>query len=101
MIRLLLAAFATYRLSQLIAWDDGPDKVFFNLRTMTKDSAELHGGRWENLDEAVNCPYCLGVWFAAFALLLLKHPTKVGNYFLYWFGIAGMQAFLQGLTKGR
>ncbi len=101
MIRLLLAVFATYRLSQLIAWDTGPDKVFYNLREAINELSSIHGGRWENVDEAVNCPYCLGMWFAGLTLLLIKYPTKVGNYFLYWLGIAGMQAFLQGLTKRR
>ena len=101
MIRLVLAAFTTYRLAQLIAFDTGPDKVFFNLRTATKELADIEGGRWENLDEAVNCPYCLGVWFALFTLVLVKYPTKGGDLVLGWFGIAGMQTFMQGKTKGR
>ncbi len=101
MIRLTLAAFATYRLSQLIALDTGPEKVFFNFREAINELASIHGGRWQNLDEAVNCPYCVGVWFAALMVVLLKHPTKAGDLFLYWFGLAGMQAFMQGITKER
>ncbi len=100
-LRLILASFATYRLSQLIAWDIGPDKIFFNLRTIISEQSDLHGGRWENIDEAITCPYCLGIWFAFGVLFLVKYPTKVGDFFLYWIGIAGMQAFMQGITKGR
>ena len=101
MNRLILAGFSTYRLAQLIAWDDGPDKIFYNLSTATKEQSDIHGGRWENLDMLVNCPYCLGIWFAVFTLLLVNNPTKAGDFILGWFGIAGMQAFMQDLTKGR
>ncbi len=101
MKRLILASFATYRLSQLIAWDNGPDKIFYNLRTATSEQSDMHGGRWENLDDAINCVYCLGMWFAFLTLLLVKYPTRIGDFILYWLGIAGMQAFMQGITKGR
>lgn len=101
MIRLILAPFAIYRLAQLIALDNGPDKIFYNLRTITKEQSDIHGGRWENFDEAINCPYCLGVWFAFVTVFIVKYPTKAGDFVLYWMGLAGMQAFLQSVSKGR
>ncbi len=101
MIRLALASFTIYRLAQLIAWDDGPDKLFFNIRTAANELASIHGGRWENLDEALNCPYCLGVWLAFVIVFFVKYPTRIGDFILCWLGLAGVQAFLQGLTKGR
>ena len=101
MTRLILAVFATYRLSQLVAWDNGPGFIFHKLRTWTKFQYDTQSGAWENLDEAVNCPYCLGVWFAGLTMILYKYPSRVGDFFLLWLGIAGGQAFLQGITKGR
>lgn len=101
MIRLILASFAAYRLAQLIAWDDGPDNIFLRLRTITTELSNSHGGRWVNFNDALFCPYCLGMWFAFGMLILVKYPTKIGDFFLYWLGIAGMQAFMQGITKGR
>jgi len=101
MKHLILAPFAIYRLAQLVAWDNGPNNVFYKIRTGTKNLADIEAGRWENLDEAINCPYCLGIWFSFVILFLINYPTKVGDFILYWLGLAGMQAFLQGLTKGR
>lgn len=100
-VKLILAALATYRLAQLIAWDSGPGYSLKWLRIYINNKYQDEGGMWENIDEGINCPYCLGIYFALFCLILLKKPSRIGDFILYWFGIAGGQALMQGITKGR
>ena len=95
--RWLLAALAVFRLASILTLEDGPVYVFRNGRRAIgqwaaprKDDASL------SLAELVNCPYCLGVWLAAGALLLVLKPTRLGDLLLGWLGLAGAQAWLQG-----
>jgi len=104
MIKFLAASFACYRLAQLIAVDDGPWCVFSRLRSWAGRCAAAEQGRgvqngaccqFANL---LDCPFCLGIWFA-FALAFLV-AWNVGSFILLWFGIAGVQAFLQEVVDG-
>lgn len=88
-----LAILACYRLSQLLAIDDGPYNVFLEWRKWLGRRA--NGSTfWHNVAEMFHCPFCLGVWFA-FPLALLID----GNFLLLWLGIAGGQAFLEELRN--
>lgn len=91
-VRILLAAFATYRLAQFLPLDDGPFHVFLWVR--------IHVTPGSSLDTFVNCPYCQGVWFAALCAALVLLPTAAGNAALCALGLAGMQARLQGVRNG-
>jgi hypothetical protein len=101
MSKLILSILATYRLSQLVAWDNGPLFVFYRLRSYVNSRSETDGELWENLDEGINCPYCLGMYFSFVCAILFLRPKGVKDLFLYWLSIAGGQAFLQGITKER
>jgi hypothetical protein len=99
-VTILLAILACYRVSELIAIDDGPYKVFSRLRQGLGRRAALEQrwnkeGVWSNLAELVQCPYCIGVWVAALFALLLAGDVK--EFLLMWLGIAGGQSVLQGL----
>jgi hypothetical protein len=97
--RLLLAALAVFRLAQLVALDDGPFRVFARFRAW----AGTHPNRVvrENLGALVRCPFCLGVWFAAMGAALVLWPSRIGDAFLLVLGLAGAQAFLEGLAGSR
>lgn len=97
--KLILAILTTYRLSQLIAWDSGPGYSLKKLRDYINFRSQTDSGIWENIDEGINCPYCLGMYFSLICVILFIKPRE--HFLLYWLGIAGGQAFLQGLTKGR
>jgi len=94
LVRFVLAVFACYRLAELIAIDDGPGDVFVSLRF--KLGAYNFGGNGRpdtSLGRFIECPYCLGIWFAAvFALVLWPSGWMTP---VYWLAIAGGQAFLQ------
>ena len=91
-VRWVLAALAAYRLSELVALDVGPFRIFARLRGW----AGCHPSDLirENLGELIHCPYCLGVWFGLFCALLALWPTLGGDVILAAFGLAGVQAVL-------
>lgn len=104
-LRFVFAAFAVYRLAQFIAFDTGPFDSFKNLRAWL-DSKKLievsrnghERGPWTTLHGLSTCPYCAGFWYAVIIGLLLIYPTAAGDFVLLVFGLAGVQAFLQGVT---
>lgn len=96
----ILLSFVCYRLAQLFTLDEGPFGIFHRLRVKVGaydlgDNSKAITG----LGRAFNCPYCFGIWIA---LPLAFIATGVSWYTLtWWLAIAGLQAFLQGLTNGR
>ncbi len=84
MHKLLLSVLAVYRISRMLALEEGPFSVFARARSAVGgDTQETWLGR------GVNCPLCLGFWIAGLLTLLLKEDA------LFWLGIAGGAAFLQ------
>lgn len=91
----VLASLAAYRLAELVAID----VIAQPLRSVFGRFAagKRQGGLAWYLAYLVNCPYCLGIWFAAVLALLLQ-PNSILQYLLYWFGVAGAQTMLQSLV---
>jgi len=100
---IVLAILATYRLAQLVALDDGPFDCVVALRGLTVYSLkgnDRKGPVWHSLEELVNCPYCLGVWFAGLMTVVIAQiePLNIWTGLLVWLGIAGGQCALQSIT---
>lgn len=93
MLDFLLEVLAVYRLSQLISVDDGPFDVFKRLRLLCGQIAYKYK-KIKTLADLVNCPYCVGVWFALCVVIALRQRY----WFLRWLAIAGGQAFLQQVS---
>ena len=84
--RLVFTALATWRLTHLVAREDGPGHVFVRLR------ARLGRGFWGTL---MDCFECLSVWFAApLALWLARRPL---NWFVAWLALSGAACLLERL----
>lgn len=101
-LSLIMAILATYRLAHLLPEDDGPFFVFKRVRsyTATKMVAENDEmGFWAMVDEAINCPYCCGLYAAIFIGLLVAWNTFYGNLFILIFAIAGGQSLLQNVRR--
>ena len=65
--RLALAVLAAWRLTHLLAAEDGPFGLVLKLRE------RLGHGPWGQL---MDCPYCVSLWVAApLALLLARDPA--------------------------
>lgn len=99
--RLILAILATYRLAQLVVFDDGPLFIFARLREWSDREAVIEQddgikrGLMSSLADGLHCPYCVGVWAAGLCAILVTFPTKMGDIFLTCLAIAGGQAILE------
>lgn len=100
-LRLLLAVFAVFRLARLIASEEGPAGILEALRV--KAGAADYGADGlptTNLARGITCPYCVGVYAAAFAALAVVKPTRAGDALLTWLGVAGAQSALEDAAEG-
>ena len=100
MMWIVVAAFATYRLSRLVSMESGPGAVFSKLRIYlgckAADCETGHG--WWNLAELVHNPYACGLVFALLLFPLVAFPTFIGNAFMIILAIAGIQVVLQDIV---
>ncbi len=85
--RFVMAALATWRITHLLASEDGPADVFFKMR------AGLGHGFWGKL---MDCFYCLSLWIAApFAFLVSGDLTTAA---VVWFAVSGLACLLERAT---
>lgn len=65
MLEFVVLALATWRLTSLLVWEDGPFEVFARLRRRLgvryDESSVAYGTNW--LAKGVVCPACVSVWF--------------------------------------
>ena len=94
-MEIILAAFATYRLANLVVEESGPFRMFGLLREwITTKAVTTKREPWTSLHGLITCRLCAGVWVAAFCAVLVTADHVAGNLFLLIFGLAGAQAFL-------
>lgn len=88
--RLTLCVLATWRLSHLIAHEDGPFDVIVRLRARAGNGM---------LGRLMDCPYCLSLWIAAPAALLLANRFPEGC--AAWLAISGGSSLLEKFSRSR
>jgi len=88
MVEVVLATLAVWRVTHLLWTEDGPGRVFLRLREAVRDR---FAGR------VLSCFYCLSVWIAAPAALILS--TDWLERALVWLGVAGGALLLQRATE--
>lgn len=95
---LVLLSFANYRLSRLIAVDEGPFGIFDRLRAMA-GAYDLgpDGQPVTVLGRGISCPHCVGIYAALLLWILILLPG--GHVILWILAIAGAQSFLWGLSE--
>ena len=68
LVRLIILVLATWRLTSLLVWEDGPFEVFARIRHVLgvryDDRSMAYGTNW--LAKGVVCPACASVWFGTF-----------------------------------
>ena len=78
-LEIVVLILATWRVTSLLVWEDGPFEVFARLRKWLgvryNDRNIAYGTNW--LAKGVVCPACASVWFGFFwaAFYLLWHPA--------------------------
>jgi hypothetical protein len=89
-MRFALASLATWRVTHLLAEEDGPANVVVRLRA--------HAGSGQ-LGELMDCFYCLSLWVAApFGLALARRPRQAP---LLWLALSGAACLLEQATRER
>ena len=90
-LALLIATLATWRLSHLVAHEDGPFDAVVRLRTRAGDNA------WGRL---MDCPYCLSLWFAlpGAGWLLHAYGGTWADATEFWLAISGAACVIEKLT---
>ncbi|HEX6898973.1 MAG TPA: DUF1360 domain-containing protein [Thermoanaerobaculia bacterium] len=86
--RLTLSVLATWRVSHLIASEDGPFDVIVRLRQRAGDGV---------LGKLMDCPYCLSLWIAAPLALLLADGAVA--WCVAWLAISGGALLLEKLSR--
>jgi hypothetical protein len=80
----LAAALATWRLTHLVAAEDGPWNVVVHLR-------RLAGASW--LGDAMDCFHCASLWVALpFAVSMTDDPSQA---LLAWLALSGASILLE------
>lgn len=67
-LEFVVLALATWRLTSLLVWEDGPLEVFAKLRNRLgvryDERSQPYGSNW--FAKGVICPACASVWFGFF-----------------------------------
>jgi len=85
---MVLAVLATWRVTHLLANEDGPAEIIARLRERLG-----HGP----LGKLMDCFHCLSLWIAApMALLLAGNPL---DWLLGWLALSGAACLLQRLAQ--
>ena len=86
--RLAIAVLATWRVSHLVAREDGPFDAIVRLRL--RAGAGFAG-------RLMDCPYCLSLWIAVpFAFLLARTPLA---WAMAWLAISGGASLLERIAE--
>ncbi len=101
LMRFLLVCLATYRISELFALDNGPYDIFKILRYAVGKKASEGSATWHTIADLVNCPFCLGVWFALVGAFIMIWHSIYSDFILIWLAIAGVQTFLESISNVR
>ena len=87
-IRLAVAALATWRVTHLLAHEDGPADIIVRIRARLGRSF---------IGSLMDCFHCLSFWIAApAALYISKSPLA---WIFNWLALSGAACLLQSLTR--
>lgn len=87
MFHFILAVFATWRVTHLLACEDGPASLIYRFRVLLGRS--LAG-------ELMDCFKCLSLWIAApAAFFVSRHPVE---WFFVWLALSGSACLLEIAT---
>ena len=89
-VRFVLAALATWRVTHLLANEDGPGDIVFHLRRRLGDSP---------IGGLMDCFNCLSFWVASPATFFLT--TRPALWAVSWVALSGAACLLQRLGEAR
>ena len=80
---LILAILATYRVSRMIVYEDGPADVFVKFRGAIY--GKFDPDHW--IIRGFDCVLCVSFWVALIFAIFLS--TGIVEFFVMWFGFSG------------
>lgn len=83
-LRFILVALATWRVTHLLASEDGPADVVVRVRERLGETF---------LGRLMDCFYCLSLWVAAPAALAVTHNPR--DWPLIWLSLSGAACLLE------
>ena len=83
-MKLLLVTVAVYRISHMIAIEDGPFNVFYRIREYVRK--KFGADHW--VYEGFNCPLCISFWLAMVGAWIMV-PALISEFVILWLGMAG------------
>lgn len=101
MIEIVVLALATWRLTSLLVWEDGPFEIFAKLRyrlgVRYDEQSIAYGTNW--FAKGVVCPACASVWFGflwAIAYWIYPHTWWVALSFALSTGAIVLEKWIGG-----
>ena len=91
---LVLATLASFRLAELVAIDDGPFDIFFELRSWANDSQVNNKNIKRTFSNMIVCVHCAGMYFAIFITIGYLLAPKIAALIIFPFAIAGLQSII-------
>ena len=88
MLRFVLAVLATWRVTHLLANEDGPADLIYRFRVLLGQS--LAG-------QLMDCFNCLSLWIAAATALIVSHQPM--DWLLNWLALSGGACLLERMVK--
>jgi len=86
-LTVVLAVLATWRVTHLLANEDGPADVIFRLRRRAGEGF---------IGSLMDCFNCMSIWVAApLALFVASSPAA---WFVAWLGLSGAACLIERLT---
>lgn len=89
--RFVLSALAVWRVTHLLAEEDGPWDMIASLRS------KLGAGIFGRL---MDCFYCLSLWLSLPLAIWLGNKSWIGSL-LHWQALSGAACLLEKATEGR
>src|SRR4051794_40954126 len=87
-LRFLIAALATWRISHLLANEDGPADIIVRFRRRLGDGV---------LGQLMDCFYCVSIWVAAPIALTLC--SEASEFTLTWLSLSGGACLLNRIGQ--
>ena len=87
-LKFALGALATWRITHLVAYEDGPWGVIAGLRKMAGSSV---------FGKLMDCFYCLSLWVSALGAVAIATKFKEG--LLLWLGLSGAACLLDRVGR--
>lgn len=99
----ILLALATFRLSHMIAMEEGPWHIFERIHILLGAKSDITGQRWtagQNvLAKLLSCPLCLSVWVGiVLAVVFIRGPVL--DVLLVAVAVSGASCALEMLVGG-